>query len=110
MAVSDEELIYEVSLRVERAIAHVYLPWLHAHVAQMLALPGFLGATLYAIDHDAVDDADRVGWCVHYRLRDRAALEIYLRDHAPQMREEGMARFGPRFRAQRRILRVLNLA
>jgi len=107
---NDREVVYEVNLLVERAIANEYLPWLHAHVAQMLVLPGFLDAILYAIDQDAVADDDHVGWCVHYRLRDRAALETYLRDHAPQMRTEGVARFGTRFGAQRRILRVLDLA
>jgi hypothetical protein len=37
-------------------------------------------------------------------LRDRAALDDYLREHAPRMRAEGIARFGDRFRAERRVL------
>ena len=107
MAVNDGELVYEVSLRVQRAIAAEYLPWLRAHIEQLLTLPGFLDATLYAIDAEAATEDAGVGWCVHYRLRDRAVLEAYLRDHAPRMREEGVARFGAGFRAERRILRVL---
>ena len=35
------------------------------------------------------------------------ALQAYLRDHAPRMREDGLARFGGRFRAQRRVLHTL---
>jgi hypothetical protein len=42
---------------------------------------------------------------VQYRLIDAAALEAYLRDHAPRLRADGVARFGERFRAQRRVLR-----
>jgi dipeptidyl aminopeptidase/acylaminoacyl peptidase len=63
---------------------------------------------LYAIDVDNVADDDSIGWCVHYRLRDRAALESYLREYAPQMRAEGIARFGTQFRAERRILHMLS--
>ena len=108
MAVNDREVVYEVTLRVQRAIAPDYLAWLRGHIGQMLALPGFLGATLYAIDVDNVADDDSIGWCVHYRLRDRAALESYLREYAPQMRAEGIARFGTQFRAERRILHMLS--
>jgi hypothetical protein len=105
--VNDGEGVYEVTLRVDRAIAADYLAWLRAHIVQVLALPGFVDARLYAIDVDVVADDECIGWCVHYRLRDRAALESYLHEHAPQMRAEGLARFGTRFRAERRILHVL---
>jgi hypothetical protein len=107
MAVNDGAVVYEVTLRVDRAIAVDYLAWLRIHVGQMLALPGFLDATLYAIDVDVVADDDRIGWCVQYRLRDRAALDSYFREHASQLRAEGLARFGTRFRAERRILHVM---
>ena len=104
---NDGEVVYEVSLRVQRAIAADYLAWLRIHVEQVLALPGFLDATLYAIDADAGADDDCIGWCVQYRLGDRAALERYFREYAPQMRAEGLARFGTRFRAERRILHAI---
>ena len=107
MAVKDGELVYEVSLRVQRTIAAEYLPWLRTHIERMLTLPGFLHATLYAIDDQPATEDAGVAWCVHYRLRDRSALEDYLRDHAPRIREEGVLRFGAGFRAERRILRVL---
>ena len=107
MAVGDGAVVYEVSVRVQRAIAAEYLDWLRIHVRQMLALPGFIDATLYAIDADVVADDEWIGWCVQYRLRDRAALDNYLREHAPRMRAEGVARFGAHFRAERRILHVL---
>lgn len=97
-------VVYEVNLDVDSAIAADYRAWLHAHVAQMLALPGFASAQVYAVAEPA--EPGRTGWCVHYRLRDAAALEAYLRDHAPRMRAEGAARFGERFRASRRVLAV----
>jgi Domain of unknown function (DUF4286) len=42
---------------------------------------------------------------VQYTLVDAAALDGYLREHAPRLRADGVARFGDGFRAHRRILR-----
>lgn len=94
-------MIYEVTLHARTAIAAEYLAWLRVHVAAMAALPGFTAARLFALDEASGIEA---GWCVHYVLRDRAALDAYLRDHAPRMRAEGIARFGEAFRAERRLL------
>ncbi|MEO5595588.1 MAG: DUF4286 family protein [Lysobacteraceae bacterium] len=96
-----------MNLDVESAIADTYIDWLRAHVGQMTQLPGFTGATVFALSGEDLD-ADRVGWCVQYRLRDRLALDDYLREHAPRMRDDGVARFGDRFRATRRIMHVVD--
>lgn len=96
-------VVYEVNLDVESAIADEYRTWLQAHVADMLALPGFVSAELLEVIEPVTDS--RAAFCVHYRLRDAAALEAYLHEHAARMRAEGVARFGDRFRAGRRILR-----
>lgn len=98
-------IVYEVNLRVQHAIAVDYLSWLQSHVAQMLALPGFVSAQVFAApDHD--DDEARA-FCVQYRLQDRAALERYLQQHAVRMRADALARFGDHFRAERRVLEPL---
>lgn len=96
-------VIYEVDVEIDSAIAADYRDWLRGHVAEMLELPGFGSAKVY----DVVDPAPSAGCirlCVQYRLRDRDALDAYLREHAPRMRADGVARFGDRFRAQRRVL------
>lgn len=103
MSAPARPLVYEVNLDVEASIAATYRAWLDAHVAQMLALPGFVGAQAFDVVEPAIEG--RVAFCVHYRLRDAAALDAYLRDHAPRMRADGVARFGDRFRATRRVLR-----
>lgn len=100
------ELVYEVDLEVEASIAADYRDWLHGHVSEILALPGFLGASLCEVLEPA-PPAGFAGLSVHYRLVDEAAYDAYLRDHAPRMRADGEARFGGRFRARRRVLRTL---
>lgn len=96
-------VIYEVNLDLDAAIADDYLAWLREHIAQICALPGFLGATVHVVA-DPVAEPGRSALCVQYRLRDQTALDDYLRDHAPRLRADGMARFGGKFSASRRIL------
>jgi len=98
-------VVYEVNLAVDAAIADEYRRWLATHVAQILALPGFVEARIFEIVEPAAATGE-AGLCVQYALRDRAALDDYLREHAPRLRAEGIARFGERFRAQRRILQT----
>lgn len=99
-------LVYEVNLEVETAVATEYRQWLRAHIAEIIALPGFLGSTLSEVLEPA-PPAGFIGLCVRYRLDGEATYAGYLRDHAPRMRAEGEARFGGRFRAHRRVLRPL---
>ena len=101
-------IVYEVNLVVDAAIYDAYRAWLDAHIGAILALPGFLGAELFACDEPGAD-AMRRALCVQYRLRDATALEAYLRDHAPAMRADGQARFGGRFSATRRVLHPLTM-
>ena len=102
-------LVYEVNLEIEATIAADYRDWLRDHVSEILALPGFLGASVSELLEPA-PPAGFAGLCVHYRLESEAAYADYLRDHAPRMRAEGEARFGGRFRARRRVLRPLPIA
>ena len=44
---------------------------------------------------------------MRYHLESREALEQYLRDHAPRLRADGIARFGERFRATRRVMELV---
>ncbi|WP_181444221.1 DUF4286 family protein [Pseudoxanthomonas sp. z9] len=98
-------IIYEVDLAIDVDIAEAHARWLDAHVREMLGFAGFLEAEIL----DRRDPPAESGWvarCVRYRLADHASLDAYLRDHAPRMRAEGIARFGEQVRASRRILAV----
>ena len=105
-------IVYEVNLRVAPSVLPAYRAWLTAHIDELLRLDGFVAATVFADETDdsegdlaGLDDADR--WprlVVHYTLTDRAALDRYFATDAPRMRADGVARFGDRFMATRRIL------
>ena len=98
-------IVYEVNLFVRKAIAAEYRVWLDAHVQEILALPGFLGAEVFERREPAPSEGELV-LCTQYRLRDAAALDDYLREHAPRLRADGLARFGDGFRAERRVLEI----
>jgi hypothetical protein len=96
-------VVYEVDLWIDTAIAADYRSWLAIHVGELLALPGFVEARIFDVLEPAPAHGE-IALCVHYTLHDHAALDDYLRLHASRLREEGVARFGTRFRAQRRVL------
>jgi hypothetical protein len=100
-----KSVIYEVNIEVDAAAHDEYRVWLRDHIAEILALPGFKGAKMFEV-LEPPPSAGRIGLCVQYALRDRAALDDYLRDHAPRLRADGVARFGDRFQANRRVLRA----
>lgn len=100
MAKSTAPLVYEVRLTVDPEILRAFDHWLDEHVRAMIALPGFYDAGIIRAD-PAPDGRGRR--LVRYRLRDRAALDGYLRHHAEAMRRDGIERFGDRFSAERDI-------
>lgn len=99
-------IVYIVNLDVEVLIADEYLAWLRAHADEMRTLPGFLGGRIFE-QLEPAPQPGRAVFSVHYRLRDRAAFEDYLREHAPRMREAGLRAFGARVRASRGLLQAL---
>lgn len=97
-------IVYEVNVDLDASIENEYRRWLRHHVAEILALPGFQEAHLFDV-LDPAPAAGRAAICVHYRLSDEAALQEYFEQHAPRLRADGIARFGGRFSASRRVLR-----
>ena len=94
--------VYEVTLSVDREIAHDIDDWLAGHVDRMLDVPGIVGARNYALE----DDEDgRVRRVTCYLFESDAHLQHYLENQASALRQHTQDRFGDRFTASRRILR-----
>lgn len=96
-----EGITYEVALQPDPEILADFEAWLEYHVDDMLALPGFTGASIHKAEDPESGAQLRV---VRYQLEDRAALDRYLDEFAARMRAAGLAKFGDRFRASRRIV------
>lgn len=98
------DVVYEVTIDLDAGIEAEYRDWLHHHVAEILALPGFIDARVFDVI-DPPSAPGRIAVCTQYRLRDAAALQAYFDHHAPRLRGDGIARFGAKFIASRRVLR-----
>lgn len=97
-------IIYEVNLEVDSALLPEYRRWLTQHIEDMVSLEGFIDAVCFAVLEPSAPE--RTGFCVHYRLQDQDALDHYMAHHAERMRADGLARFGDRVSASRRVLRA----
>ena len=96
-------VIYEVNLAVDPAVDGAYRDWLTEHIQEILELDGFESARW--LQPDVHKDPD--GWLLHtvqYVLTDQASLDKYFENHASKFRGVGIALFGDKFRASRRIL------
>jgi hypothetical protein len=100
-ALDSSGVVYEVNLEADAQIAAPFDTWLRDHIADMLQFDGFRSAEIL---EDAAAPPGRIRRVVQYRLRDRAALDEYLAVHAPRMQSQGVARFGDRYSAARRVL------
>jgi hypothetical protein len=98
---TDAGPIYEVTLSITRERLEEFDAWLAHHVDEMLALPGFTAAEVFAMDSDEPTHVRRV---CQYSLESDDHLAQYLDTHAPEMRQSGIDHFGDDMSAERRIL------
>ena len=101
---STPTLIYEVNLEIDPHIAEEFDEWLREHVEAMLDFDGFEAVEILN-DEEKTRDG-RIKRCTRYHVRDREALDEYLKDHARGMRAAGVEKFGAQFTAQRRTFEV----
>lgn len=85
-------IVYEVNLDLDSGVFAEYRVWLDAHAGEMLALPGFVSVEIFECREPAPAE-ERRQIVLTYRLTD-----------APPLRADGIARFGGKFTATRRIL------
>jgi hypothetical protein len=96
-------LIYEVECQLDPDIVGDYDAWLPGHVRDMLASPGFQGAS---IESPETPPGERQRRRVRYRVESAAALDHYLENDATRMRTETAQRFGSRVQCERRVSRL----
>lgn len=97
-------IIYEVSLSVDKDIYPRYHEWLKKHVKDMLDVPGFMQASILKPENEYVTDKEQL--TVLYRLDTRESLDVYFKEYAAKVREEGLRLFKDKFSVQRRIYQV----
>lgn len=92
-------LIYEVNVEVEKEIFQEYIKWLkEKHFGELLKVDGFQTATLYFVE------GTESSVSCQYKVENREKLENYFNNEAKAMRQDGIDRFGTKFKATRRVL------
>ncbi len=94
--------IYEVECQLDPDIVADYDAWLPGHVRDVLACPGFHGAS---IEMPETPPGERQRRRVRYRVESAAALDHYLENDATRLRAETAQRFGGRVQCERRVFK-----
>ncbi len=95
-------LIYEVECQLDPDVVADYDAWLPGHVRDVLACPGFQGAS---IESPETPPGERPRRRVRYRVDGAAALDNYLENDATRLRTETAQRFGGRVQCERRVVK-----
>ena len=95
-------LIYEVECQLDPDIVADYDAWLPGHVREVLACPGFHGAS---IEIPETPPSERQRRRIRYRVESASALDHYLENHATRLRTETAQRFGTRVYCERRVFK-----
>ena len=100
-------IIYEVNLTIQNEIADSFGIWLQEHIADLLKIDGFESAHWFERKaEENEDEKTQTLWTVQYHLQNHSVLQNYFDHHAPQMRQDGIDRFGKKFYATRRVLEL----
>lgn len=105
--IEPHSVIYQVNLSIDVDVIERFDQWLHRHTEEMLAIRGFISASISIPD---VEDVSQKHRCVQYRLSDQKALDNYLENHSDAMRAESNRHFGGHFSATRRVLSIAEAA
>ena len=95
-------IIDEVNIEKDPEIVIEFDVWLDDYIHTMLQFEGFnFAKKLNSIKNN------KYYLTVQYNIVSQEDLDRYLRNHAQTMREDGLNRFGDKFRAHRRIMKTL---
>ncbi|WP_179009217.1 DUF4286 family protein [Winogradskyella forsetii] len=98
-------IIYNVTLNIDKSIHQEWLEWIKEHIPQVLATGKFKEAKLTKV---LVEDDEAETYSVQYRALSREALDAYYAEHAANLRQEGLKRFGDKVLSFRTELEVVD--
>lgn len=92
-----QPLIYSVTAHLaDNDLAAEYIAWLEGGHLEDVIKGGAASAELSMQDPDGTgDDSECVRVVSRYVFANREKYEAYVRDHAPGLRAQGLAKFGP---------------
>ena len=99
-------IIYNVTINIEQSAHKRWLQWMqNKHIADVLATGLFNNARLVKV---LVEEDEGVTYSVQYFCDSREKLNEYYKNHAPKLRQDGLALFGDKMLAFRTELEILS--
>jgi len=99
-------IIYNVTVKVETAIAEEWTAWMKdEHIPQLMDTGLFVNYRLCRLLEQ--DETEGVTFTAQYYCDSMEHYETYISEHATKMRDKGFNRFGNRFIAFRTVMEVI---
>lgn len=100
-------IIYNVTIKVNAAIANDWLAWLkEEHIVEVIATGCFTNARIMRLIE--IDEADGPTYAIQYFAETRALYDQYIEKHAGLMRQKSFEKWGNKFIAFRSVMEVVN--
>jgi hypothetical protein len=100
-------IIYNVTVKVEPSSAEDWLKWMQEeHLQDMMNTGLFSDYRLCRLMEQ--DESDGISFVVQYHTDSVENYQSYIEEHAPQMRQKGLSKFGDKFVAFRTVMQVIN--
>lgn len=99
-------IIYNVTIKVEAAIASEWLQWMQqVHIPEVIATGCFTHAvTVRLLD---IDDTEGPTYAVQYHAESKANYNRYIDKFAEELRQKGFSKWGNKFVAFRSLMQVV---
>src|SRR5688572_24267201 len=95
-------IIYNVTVNIEDAVHDEWLEWMRTkHIPDVVATGCFSSGKMFRI---LVQEDSGSSYSIQYRAPNKAAIERYMRDHAPALQKEHMEKYKDKFVAFRTLL------
>lgn len=100
-------IIYNVTIKIETAIASEWLRWLQdVHIPEMINTGCFTDAKLLKLLD--TDESDGPTYAVHYYTNNKDLYNKYIEKFSGPMRQKSFEQWGNKFIAFRTIMEVVN--
>ena len=100
-------IIYNVTIKVQHAIAVNWLNWLQEeHIPDMINTGCFTHACVLRLLE--VDDTEGPTYAIQYHSKSDVLYNLYLEKYAGKMRKEGTDKWGNQFIAFRTVMEVVH--
>lgn len=99
-------IIYNVTVKVDAAIAGAWLDWMQKeHIPEMISTGCFTHASILHLYEQ--DDEEGVTYAIQYHALSRELYEKYLEEFAAGLRKKGQEKWGDRFIAFRSVMKIV---